>query len=133
MAFGGCTNLTGVYFQGNSPAVGSSVFYGDPATAYYLPELRAGGPRLPGFRRRSCELMFTINNGAITITEFIVSGGAVTVPDTINGLLVTRIGDEAFRNSEGVTSVTIGSSVTNIGFDSFQCRRKLDGNYGGFA
>ncbi len=36
-AFSGCTFLTGVYFIGNAPGVGSSVFYGDTnATVYYL-------------------------------------------------------------------------------------------------
>ncbi len=40
-AFFGCGNLTSLYFQGNAPGfpmVGNySVFFGDPATAYYLP------------------------------------------------------------------------------------------------
>ena len=37
-AFAHCTSLNGVYFQGNAPSVGSSVFDGDNnATVYYLP------------------------------------------------------------------------------------------------
>jgi len=36
--FYGCTSLTGVYFLGNTPNLGSAVFYGDNnATVYYLP------------------------------------------------------------------------------------------------
>ena len=36
-AFYSCASLTGVYFQGNAPSVGSSVFDGGSATVYYLP------------------------------------------------------------------------------------------------
>ena len=57
---------------------------------------------------------FTTNNGAITITGYIGSGGAVTIPTNINGLPVTRIGQNAFARS-GLTGVTIPSSVTTIG------------------
>ncbi|MGO8677431.1 MAG: leucine-rich repeat protein [Limisphaerales bacterium] len=37
LAFANCTNLAGLYFQGNAPTLGdSSVFYGDSATVYYV-------------------------------------------------------------------------------------------------
>jgi hypothetical protein len=36
-AFAYCTKLTGIYFKGNAPSLGSSVFYGDSAIVYYLP------------------------------------------------------------------------------------------------
>ena len=39
----------------------------------------------------------------------------VTIPDTINGLPVTSIGDEAFYGCTSLTSVTIPDSVTSIG------------------
>jgi len=35
-------------------------------------------------------------DGTITITRYTGPGGAVTIPSTINGLLVTNIGDWAF-------------------------------------
>jgi hypothetical protein len=38
MAFNSCAKLTGVYFHGNTPSVGSGVFgVDDNATVYYLP------------------------------------------------------------------------------------------------
>jgi hypothetical protein len=62
---------------------------------------------------------YTTNNGAITITGYTGHGGAVTIPDTINGLPVTAIGDSAFFDCTILTSVTIPNSVTNIGNDAF--------------
>jgi len=61
------------------------------------------------------------NNGAITITRYIGSGGAVAVviPDTTNGYPVTTIGTYAFLNNTNVTSVTIPNSVTSIGGFAF--------------
>ena len=41
------------------------------------------------------------------------------IPSTINGLTVTAIADEAFRNCDSLTSVTIPDSVTSIGERAF--------------
>jgi len=60
----------------------------------------------------------TTNNGAITITGYTGSGGAVIIPDQISGLPVTGIGDWAFY-STGVINVTISDTVTNIGDGAF--------------
>jgi hypothetical protein len=38
MAFEFCYGLTGVYFKGNAPSIGSYVFSDCPETVYYLPE-----------------------------------------------------------------------------------------------
>jgi hypothetical protein len=61
----------------------------------------------------------TTNAGALTITGYTGSGGAVEIPSTINGLPVTAIGDNAFYGSSNLTSVAIGNSVTGIGGYSF--------------
>ena len=43
--FYSCSSLRGVYFKGNAPSVGSSVFTGaDSATIYYLPGTTGWGP-----------------------------------------------------------------------------------------
>ena len=45
-AFDACVGLTGVYFQGNAPGLGWSVFYADElATVYYLPGTTGWGPQ----------------------------------------------------------------------------------------
>ena len=42
------------------------------------------------------QFTYTANNGQITITGYTGSGGAVTIPGTIDGLPVTSIGGYAF-------------------------------------
>ena len=58
---------------------------------------------------------YTTNSGAITITGYTGLGGVVTIPGTITGLPVTRIGGGAFQGRTSLTSVTIPNSVTSIG------------------
>ncbi len=65
------------------------------------------------------QFTYTTNDGAITITGYTGSGGAVTIPATITGLPVTTLGDFAF-DSAPITSVTIPSSVNYIGNYAFQ-------------
>ena len=65
------------------------------------------------------QFTYTTNNGAITITKYTGSGGAVTIPNTTNGLPVTSIGDYAFARTTSLTSVTIPGSVTHIGTRAF--------------
>jgi hypothetical protein len=65
------------------------------------------------------QFSYTVTNGAITITRYSGPGGAVAIPDNINGLPVTSIGDWAFEGGRGLTSVAIPDSVTNIGDNAF--------------
>jgi hypothetical protein len=65
------------------------------------------------------QFTYTTENGTITITGYYGSGGAVVIPDTINGLPVTRIGTGAFEGSKNLTNVTIPNSVTSINPSAF--------------
>ena len=67
------------------------------------------------------QLNYTTTNGTITITitDYTGTGGAVSIPSTINGLPVTRIGAWAFDNCTNLTSVTFPNSVTSIGNCAF--------------
>ncbi|MCX6927871.1 MAG: leucine-rich repeat domain-containing protein [Verrucomicrobia bacterium] len=58
---------------------------------------------------------YTTNDGTISITGYTGSGGAVSIPSTINDLAVTSIGSNAFLYLSGLSSVRIPNSVTNIG------------------
>src|SRR5678816_939367 len=59
---------------------------------------------------------YTIENGTITITKYIGSGGAVIIPAAFGGVPVTRIGTNAFLSTyrDILKSVTIPDSVTDI-------------------
>ncbi len=73
------------------------------------------GPLLLAAPAAQAQFDYTTANGAITITGYTGSGGAVTIPSTINGLPVTSIGGEAFANVDSMTSVLIPGTVANIG------------------
>ena len=68
---------------------------------------------------QALDYTFTTNHGAITITGYTGSGGAVSIPTNINSLPVTSIGDYALYGYNNLTSVTIGTNVTSIGSGAF--------------
>ncbi len=72
---------------------------------------------LPGAQAQ--DLAYETNNGAITITGYTGSGGDVTIPATIGGLPVSTIGPAAFENQLFLTSITISTNVTSIGYVAF--------------
>lgn len=55
----------------------------------------------------------------ITITGYTGAGGAVEIPDTINGMPVISIGDVAFEGRTDLTGITIPGSVTSFGLSVF--------------
>jgi hypothetical protein len=62
---------------------------------------------------------YTTNNGAITIAGYSGPGGSVSIPDTINGLPVAAIGDDAFEYCAGLARITIPNGVASIGNAAF--------------
>jgi hypothetical protein len=69
------------------------------------------------------QFVYEVTNGTITITGYTGSGGAVVIPDripeTVNGLPVTAIGEAAFEDCFSLARITIGNNVTNIGNIAF--------------
>ena len=66
------------------------------------------------------ELLFSSDGVEITIAgSNPQASGSLVIPNTIDNLPVTSIGNQAFQCCSGLTSVTIGSGVTNIGDGAF--------------
>lgn len=71
---------------------------------------------------------YSINgDGSITVTGYTGAGGAVAIPDTLNGLRVTSIGKESFYYCDTLIRITIPGGVTNIGNDAFYRCSSLEG------
>jgi len=120
-AFASCRSLTSVYFESNAPTVGSSVFFGDSVTVYYLPGFTGWSSTLGGITAEVLQYPYSFSINAdetISILGYTGSGGTVTIPATIIGLPVTSIGENAFWDC-ALTSVEIPGSVTSIGENAF--------------
>ena len=123
-AFAFCPSLTNVNFRGNPPGLGgTNVFNNDTGSVYYLPGSAGWGPTFGGLGavlwNPPVPYNYTTNNNTITITGYTGSGGAVVIPNTINFLPVASIGESAFQQRGGLSSVTMPDSVTNIGLSAF--------------
>ncbi|MEI6605818.1 MAG: leucine-rich repeat domain-containing protein [Verrucomicrobiota bacterium] len=131
-AFSTCTSLTGVCLQGGPGILlGTDVFSGDTlATAYFLrgyDQLQndlwnfASMFGFGGLTVAQPPVPYTClaYGGCVTISNYTGSGGAVSIPRTINGLPVTAIGDYTFFGCASLTSVTFSDGVTSIGAGAF--------------
>jgi hypothetical protein len=65
------------------------------------------------------QFTYTTNSAAITITGYTGPGGDVVIPSITNGLLVIGVADRAFVDCTNVTSVTLPTSITNLGVCAF--------------
>jgi hypothetical protein len=67
-------------------------------------------------------ITFDLNTG--TVVGYNGPGGSVTIPSSINGIVVVAIGDNVFSN-KNLTSVSIPNSVTRIGNGAFRGNRLI--------
>ena len=82
-----------------------------PASVSAPVDLRESGSTASAFR-------FAVSDGTVTVTAYVGTGGAVTVPAEIGGYPVTAIGESAFRDAP-VTSVVLPDGVRQIGWFAF--------------
>ena len=74
------------------------------------------------------QFLYTVNYPAtntITIYGYTGGGGAVNIPDLIDGKTVTQIQDNAFAANATMTSVSIPASVSHIGLKAFFANSRL--------
>jgi hypothetical protein len=123
-AFAYCTDLASVYCEGDAPTADATVFSGDNiVTVYYSPGTTGWSNTFAGrptaaVNSGEAQFSTTTNAGKITITGY--SGpDVVIIPNTINELPVTSIGNGAFSNLTSLTSVTISGNVTSLGSSAF--------------
>jgi len=74
---------------------------------------------MPGFN----DFEYSTTENGISITKYSGSSSFVIVPENINGILVTNIGDNAFRDHKEIKEVIIPDSIVSIGNYAFcECR-----------
>lgn len=66
------------------------------------------------------DFTYTISDNSVTITGYKGTATVVSIPDTIEGHPVTKIGENAFQNKSKISSITIPDSVTSIGSSAFR-------------
>ena len=73
------------------------------------------------------EYVIVEGENKITITKYNGSAEEVTIPEEINGIPVTAIGDEAFKNNATLKDVIIPLNIEKIGKDAFAgCSEELN-------
>ena len=77
----------------------------------YPTQLPAPDPSLP--------FIYLVENGAVTLTGYTGDAAEVEIPAEIEGLPVTKLGDQLFEGCENLTRVTLPDSITTIGEGAF--------------
>jgi hypothetical protein len=129
-AFRDCFSLATIYFYSDFPYnVSTNAFTNAPATAYYLPGATRWSTNLAGLPTAIwIPFTYATNNGGIIITgcndRFL---SAITISNTITGLPVVGIEEQAFDQCNKLVSITIPESVTDIGSHAFAgCTNLID-------
>ena len=70
---------------------------------------------------------YVSNGETVQINGYKGTGGIIRIPDTIEGLPVTRIAGNAFYENNSITGVVFPSKLSFIGSDAFCCCSNLKG------
>ncbi len=58
--------------------------------------------------------------GNATITKYYGNASAVSIPETIDGYTVTKIGESAFQDNTLIQTITMPSTIVEIGWSAFE-------------
>ena len=72
------------------------------------------------------ELKLGDDGDSYTVVSYLGNDTEVVIPEMVNGIYVTRIGGEAFKNDENITSVTLPDSIVSIGDKAFMSCTQLE-------
>lgn len=129
-AFSGCTRLTELSIPASVTRIGSRAFAGCSGLTGTLTlssdvsvaeDAFSDCPNLTIVIEYAPEELYTwiAADSKATITGYTGSESDIVIPETLNSLPVTAIGDSAFASNTTLTSVTIPQGVTSIGSNAF--------------
>ncbi len=133
-AFSGCGTLS-VYFLGSFPETEDDTFLNTDVTVYKSPMQSEGWPASTEnmdyriYTGETCSFDYLVLEGEITV-YYRISGTVIEIPDEIEGIPVTRIGQSAFEEKYGdksveITSLSLGKNIVKISDRAFYDCNKL--------
>lgn len=125
--FSYCPSLYAVYFEGDAPKADDSILKASPQAIAYYHEGTAGWTDSwygCGVKTYEDYQYRTNDDGTVTITKYVGSGGNITIPAEIDGKVVSAIGNTfsekgAFQDCDTISSVIIPKSITEIQDNAF--------------
>ena len=87
------------------------------STESYAAQLEAAFATTPA--APAADLTYTAEDGVVTVTGYTGSEVVVVIPDTLDGMPVTAIGEGAFAGMNSLKAVALPDSVQTVGFGAF--------------
>lgn len=67
----------------------------------------------------SGDFSYTVTDGKATISTYTGEDSVLTIPDTLDGYTVEKLGNNLFKNNTTLTEVVLPSGLTSIGYFTF--------------